>query len=104
MSVPAGSSVYAITFSGRVNANFIPLPGYHEVVQRRQGDDTAGVLAPDSRDLPAGLQAVGYSAPNPGNYWEMTIAVFTRRHVRHSGGRRRRSVSTSPLLSRSKSR
>jgi hypothetical protein len=77
MSVAAGSSVYAATFSGRVNANFTPVHAYHEVVQRRQGDDTAGVLASDSRDLPAGLQAVGYSAPNPGNYWEMTIAVIT---------------------------
>jgi hypothetical protein len=77
MSVPVGSSIYAATFSGRVNANFTPLPAYHEVIQRRQGDDTAGVLASDSRDLPAGLQAVGYSAPNPGNYWEMAIAVIT---------------------------
>ncbi len=77
MSIPAGSCVYAATFAGKVNANFTPLTQYHEVVQRRQGDDTAGVLASNSRDLPAGLQAVGYSAPNPGNYWEMTIAVIT---------------------------
>jgi hypothetical protein len=77
MSVPAGSCVYAATFAGQVNANFTPLTGYHKVMQRRQGDDTAGVLASDSRDLPAGLQALGYSAPNPGNYWEMTIAVIT---------------------------
>ncbi len=77
MSVPPGSSVYAATFNGKVNASFTTLPGYHHVLQRRQGDDTATVLTSDSRDLPAGLQAVGYSAPNPGNYWEMTIAVIT---------------------------
>lgn len=75
LSVPACSSVYAATFAGRVNASFTPLPGYDLMLQRRYGDDTGAVLASSSHCLPASLQAVGYSAPSPGDFWEMAIAV-----------------------------
>ena len=73
--VPACSDIFAATFAGRANASFDPVAGYHLVVQRRAGDDTAGVLASDSRCLPASSQRVGYSAPNPGDFWEMAIAI-----------------------------
>jgi hypothetical protein len=77
MSVPDGSAVYAATFAGRVNAVFTPVAGMHVAGRRRAGDDTAGVIASDSRALAAGPQTVGYTAPAPGNFWEMAVAVIS---------------------------
>lgn len=74
--VAEGDELLAALFEGRVNANFVPLPGFHVVVQRRAGDDTASVLESDSRSLPAGSQTVGFASPNPGDYWEMAVAVI----------------------------
>jgi len=77
VAVPADSAIYAATFAGRRNADFLPLPGLHVVAERRAGDDTAGVIASNSRDLPSGMQSVGYSGPRPGDYWEVAAAVIT---------------------------
>lgn len=77
MSVPDGSAIYAATFAGRVNADFTPVPGMHLAARRRAGDDTAGVIASDDRALAAGVQTVGYTAPAPGNFWEMAVAVIS---------------------------
>ena len=76
VTVPKHAAVYAATFAGRMNASFTPLPGFHLAVQRRAGDDTAGVLVSNRHDLPPSTQVVGYSAPNPGDYWEMAAAVI----------------------------
>jgi hypothetical protein len=70
------SSIYAAVFNGRVNANFIPLRGFHTAsgTTRRAGDDTAQVIASNNRNLPAGIYNVGYvSNPAPGDYWEMAL-------------------------------
>jgi hypothetical protein len=77
MAVPDGSAIYAATFAGHRNADFTPNAGMHRVAQRRAGDDTAGVIASDSRALPASVQDVGYTAPTPGNFWEMAVAVIS---------------------------
>ena len=77
VAVPPHSAIYAATFAGKRNANFVPLAGYHRVVQRRAGDDTAAVIASNDRDLASGTQAVGYGSPDPGNYWEAAAAVIT---------------------------
>lgn len=77
LTVPACSSVYAATFFGKVNAAFTPERGYQAAVVRRAGDDTAATLASTSHCLAASLQAVGYTAPAPGNYWEMAIAIVS---------------------------
>ena len=74
---PATPAIYAATFAGRRNAKFVPLAGYHRVVQRRAGDDSAAVIASNDRDLASGTQAVGYGSPDPGNYWEAAAAVIT---------------------------
>ncbi len=74
--VTAGDDVFAALFEGRMNADFVPLPGLRVDVQRRAGDDTASVLETDNRSLPAGTQTVGYASPNPGDYWEMAVAVI----------------------------
>jgi hypothetical protein len=74
--VGAGDDLLAALFEGRMNSDFIPLPGYRTVVQRRAGDDTASVLESDNRSLPAGAQTVGFASPNPGDYWEMAVAVI----------------------------
>jgi hypothetical protein len=81
LTVPEHSAVYSATFAGRVNASFTPLTGFHLIVQRRAGDDTAGVLASNSHDLAPSTQRVGYSAPNPGDYWELAAAVITPTHT-----------------------
>ncbi len=75
-TVAAGDDLFAALFEGRVNANFVPLPGFRADVQRRAGDDTASVLESDRRSLPAGAQTVGFASPNPGDYWEMAVAVI----------------------------
>lgn len=70
------STIYAAMFNGRANAAFNPMPGYHTAagVVRRTGDDTAQVIASDNRNLPAGIQNVGYTATHaPRDYWEMAI-------------------------------
>ena len=77
-----GSTIYAAMFNGRANAAFTPVAGYHTAagIVRRSGDDTAQVIASDNRDLPAGIQNVGYnSAPSPGDYWEMAIVEVVPR-------------------------
>jgi len=75
--VPHDAAIYASTFAGRVNADFTPVANFHRVIERRAGDDTAGVIASNSRDLPAGTLDVGNIAPDPGNYWEVAAAVIT---------------------------
>ncbi len=75
-TVNAGDDVFAALFEGRANANFVPLPGYRVDIQRRAGDDTASVLESAARSLPAGSQTVGFASPNPGDYWEMAVAVI----------------------------
>jgi len=75
LAIGARDMVYAATFAGRRNANFVPLPGLRLVVQRRAGDDTAGVLASTASVQAAGPRAVGYASPNPGDFWEMAVAV-----------------------------
>jgi hypothetical protein len=77
VDVPNNSAIYAATFAGRVNADFTPAAHFHHVIERRAGDDTAGVIASNSRDLPAGAIAVGNVASDPGNYWEVAVAVMT---------------------------
>jgi hypothetical protein len=77
VNVPDDSAVYAATFAGRVNADFTPVGGFHDVVERQAGDDTATVIASDNRDLPAGPVKVGNLTPDPGNYWEVAAAVVT---------------------------
>jgi hypothetical protein len=70
------STIYAAMFNGRANAVFTPVAGYHSAagIVRRAGDDTAQVIASNDRNLPAGIQQVGYiSTPAPGNYWEMAV-------------------------------
>jgi hypothetical protein len=73
--LPDHALVYAATFAGRVNANFVPTPDAHLVTARRAGDDTAGVIATNGHDLPAGQIRIGYTSPNPGDYWEVAAAV-----------------------------
>jgi hypothetical protein len=75
--VPHDSAIYAATFAGRRNAAFTPIAKLHRVIERRAGDDTAGVIASNSRDLPTGRIEVGNTAPDPGNYWEVAAAVIT---------------------------
>jgi hypothetical protein len=75
-TVGAGDDLLAALFEGRMNADFVPLPGYRTLVQRRAGDDTASVLESDNRSLAAGSQTVGFASPNPGDYWEMAVAVI----------------------------
>ena len=75
--VPNDSAIYGATFAGRVNADFTPAPNFHHVIERQAGDDTAGVIASNSRDLPAGTIQVGNVAPDPGDYWEVALAVVT---------------------------
>jgi len=77
VNMPNDSAIYAATFAGRVNSDFAPVAHFHHVIERRAGDDTAGVIASNSRDLPAGAIAVGNAAPDPGNYWEVAAAVVT---------------------------
>jgi hypothetical protein len=77
LSVPGQSAIYAATFAGRRNANFTPVAGFHLAAQRRAGDDTAGVIASNDRNLPAGIQTVGYTAPGPGDFWELAVAVIS---------------------------
>jgi len=75
-----GSAAYAAIFTGRVNAAFTPLAGFHTVISRRAGDDTAQVIASNNRDLPSGIHSVGYApTPGPGNYWEMAVVEITPR-------------------------
>jgi hypothetical protein len=77
----AGSSIYAALFNGRNNATFTPSSGYHTAVARHAGDDTAQVIASDSRDLGAGLQTIGYApSPSPGDYWEEAIVEVIPAH------------------------
>ena len=85
LTVPDHSAVYAATFNGQRNADFTPLVGYHRALQRRAGDDTAAVIASDGRDLAGGMQTVGFTSPEPGNFWEMAVAVIG---VRASAGDR----------------
>ena len=73
-NVPAGSDVYAAVLEGRVNANFVPTAGSHNAIQRRAGDDTIGVVASDSRGLPAGPFTIGQQG-DPGPYWEEAMVV-----------------------------
>ena len=77
LSVPDESAIYAATFAGHRNTDFVPLAGYHLVRQRRAGDDTGGVIASDTRDLSAGVQRLGYTAPSPGDFWELAVAVVS---------------------------
>jgi hypothetical protein len=76
LAVPQHSAIYAATFSGRRNAAFTPMAGYHLAVERRAGDDTAAVLASDDRDLASGMQTLGYTAPSPGDFWELAAVVI----------------------------
>jgi hypothetical protein len=70
----SSASIYAAVFNGRANASFNPASGYQFTVTRHAGDDTAGVIASDNRNLGASLQNIGYaSTPSPGDYWEMAI-------------------------------
>jgi hypothetical protein len=77
--VPHDSAIYAATFAGQLNADFTPVANFHHVIERRAGDDTAGVIASNSRDLSTGTIQVGNIAPDPGNYWEVAVAVVTAR-------------------------
>ena len=77
VDVPNDSSIYAATFAGRVNADFTPTANFHDVVERQAGDDTATVIASNSRDLSTGGYETGMVAPDPGNYWEVAAAVVT---------------------------
>jgi hypothetical protein len=77
VNVPADSAIYAATFAGRVNADFTPVANFHNVVERRAGDDTATVIASNNRDLPEGAVKVGNVAPDPGNFWEVAVAIVT---------------------------
>jgi hypothetical protein len=75
-SVPAGSAVYASTLEGRVNAAFQPTSGSHTATQRRAGDDTMGVVASNSRALPAERFTIGQLG-DPGAYWEEASVVVS---------------------------
>jgi hypothetical protein len=77
----AGSTIYAALFNGKKNAAFTPSSGYHTVVGRRAGDDTAQVIGSDSRTLGAGRQVIGYApTPSPGDYWEEAIVEVIPAH------------------------
>ena len=77
LSVPDGSAIYAASFAGHLNTDLVPLAGFHLVRQRRAGDDTGGVIASNARALSAGVQHLGYTAPDPGNFWELAVAVVS---------------------------
>lgn len=77
VDVPNDSSIYAATFAGRVNADFTPTANFHDVVERQAGDDTATIISSNSRDLPTGSYDTGMVAPDPGNFWEVAVAVVT---------------------------
>jgi hypothetical protein len=79
VNVPADSALYAATFEGKVNADFAAVAGSHRAAVRRAGDDTAGIIATNSRDLPGGPVEIGNASPDPGNYWEAAVAVVTAR-------------------------
>jgi hypothetical protein len=100
--VPNDSAIYAATFAGRVNAYFTPIANFHRVIERRAGDDTAGVIASNNRDLLAGIIDVGNIAPDPGNYWEVAVAVITA--MLEDRDPRRRSCATSREFSHARAR
>jgi hypothetical protein len=76
VAVAPGDMLYAASFAGRRNANFVPLAGLRRVAQRRAGDDTAGVLAYKTTAAATGTETVGYASPNPGDFWEMAVVVI----------------------------
>jgi hypothetical protein len=68
-------TVVAAVFNGRANASFTPNGGYQTLAARRAGDDSAQIIVSTAKNLPAGIDQVGYlPTPSPGNYWEMAIA------------------------------
>lgn len=77
-NVPAGSAVYSSALEGRVNADFLPTARSHNAIQRRAGDDTMGVVASNSRALPAGPFTIGQQG-DPGAYWEEAMVVVSPR-------------------------
>ncbi|MDQ6838098.1 MAG: hypothetical protein M3137_07145 [Actinomycetota bacterium] len=75
-NVPAGSAVYLSALEGRVKAHFLPTARSHNSIQRRAGDDTMGVVASNSRALPAGPFTIGQRG-DPGAYWEEAMVVVS---------------------------